>query len=110
MVDTQILKNWKEKQKLSTIENNQAVQRMSDAQILSSDIADIRTLKQKVAVIENEKATRNGICRIKNNSCGDGCICVEDTTNSNAIAARKQHNVIVKHIKNKEQGSMNCAK
>ena len=66
------------KRKVATLENGKASKRIADMQLQKSDTADIETLKRRVAAIEKEKSTRNGICRIKNNPCGDGCICVEN--------------------------------
>lgn len=49
-----------------------------EKQMSGTQIPVIKALQRKVNAIENEMATRNGICRIKNNPCGYSCICVED--------------------------------
>ena len=67
------------KMEVAELKYEREARQMDDTEVMnSSDAADIQTLKLKVAAIENVKATRNGICQIRHNPCGNTCICVED--------------------------------
>lgn len=52
---------------------------------LSKISNELKTLQNKFTIMQNmmarfakERDTRNGICQIKQNPCGDNCLCVED--------------------------------
>ena len=57
----------------------------SSSNDLSKVTSKLQTLQNKFTIMENimarlvkERVTRNGICKIKHNPCGDKCLCIED--------------------------------